>query len=181
MAKIQVVQKYDGFDQVLKRFHLQPHWKDMIGFLEAIPLKVMDRRNENGAAALRAMIDKAFENRNGWSIIKQGGIDWIKTIKNGKMELKLGIEIQVSSRSDLIAVDLMHLNQGFKEGSLDAGAILVPSNDLASRLVDRAPNLRETMRHFDLFTAIKDRPVALLTIEQDGFSPIALPKQKRKA
>ena len=49
----------------------------------------------------------------------------------------VGVEVQVSARSDLLVVDMIHLTAAFREGRLDAGVVIVPSDKLSRYLTDR--------------------------------------------
>lgn len=47
--------------------------------------------------------------------------------------------MQVSARSDLLVMDMIHLNAAFREGRIDVGLVIVPSDKLSKYLTDRAP------------------------------------------
>ena len=90
----------------------------------------------------------------------------------------VGVEVQVSGRSDLVAVDLLHLKKNLVEGTIDLGVLIVPDDSLSHHLTDRTPNYTEALRHLHMADA--DRiPLILIAFEQDGFGP-ALAKQTKR-
>ena len=69
-----------------------------------------------------------------------GGIDWIKRLRyNQTLAVKMGVEIQVSARSDLLIRDIVHLRNSLQQGEIDIGVIVVPSDRLQTFLPDRTP------------------------------------------
>ena len=91
----------------------------------------------------------------------------------------VGVEVQVSARSDLLVVDMIHLTAAFREGRLDAGVVIVPSDKLSRYLTDRSPCFSDAKKHARA-ARLEDSPLIVLAIEHDGPGP-ALAKQPKKA
>jgi hypothetical protein len=145
--------------------------------LTGFELRVLEEVDSNGGAAVRKLIDARFTAAEGWSKKTTGGVDWTKCKRINGTEVCIGVEIQVSGRSDLVAVDILHLSQAVKKGELDVGVIVVPDNRLAPFLTDRCPSLRETARHVDEWR-VDDFPLTLIGFEHDGPGP-RLEKQSK--
>jgi hypothetical protein len=90
----------------------------------------------------------------------------------------VGVEIQVSARSDLLVMDMIHLNAAFRAGRLDVGVIIVPSDRLCRFLTDRGPSISDAKRHANV-ARLEDSPLVLFAIEHDGPGP-ALAKQFKR-
>ena len=88
----------------------------------------------------------------------------------------LGVEVQVSARSDLVVIDVMHLRDALEDGSIDVGVIVVPSDAMAYFMTDRAPTLRETIIAIETRMKTAHSAIVVLAIEHDG-SGAALPKR----
>ena len=64
----------------------------------------------SGAAVIRKAMDEAFVNIGDWQEKKNGGVDWMKrAIYNKGIISRIGVEIQVSARSDQLIRDIVHL------------------------------------------------------------------------
>ena len=137
---------FNGFDQQVERLNLGVLLAEIGMALTAFTLLVKEDRHANGTQGLRKKIDAQFSALAGWEKISSGGIDWSKTDVNGR---RLGVEVQVSGRSDMVAVDLLHLQVALKGGELDAGVIVVPDDTLSPFLTDRTPNLRTAVKHVE--------------------------------
>lgn len=161
---------FNGFDQQVERLDLGGLLAEIGMVLTAFTLLVKEERYANGTQGLRKEIDAQFAARAGWEKISSGGIDWSKTDANGR---RLGVEVQVSGRSDMVAVDLLHLQVALKGGKLDAGVIVVPDDTLSPFLTDRTPNLRTAVKHVE--NSAPDATIQVIAFRHDGAGP-ALPK-----
>lgn len=132
----------------------------------------------NGGAAVRKLIDKRFQSAGGWTNKIAGDIDWTKCLKLNGTRVCFGVEVQVSARSDLLVVDMIHLTAAFRAGSLDVGAVIVPSNRLSRFLTDRGPSIADAKRHASV-ARLEDSPLILLAIEHDA-PGLALAKQYKR-
>jgi hypothetical protein len=73
---------------------------------------------------------------------------------------------------------MIHLTAAFRAGSLDVGAVIVPSNRLSRFLTDRGPSIADAKRHAHA-ARLEDSPLILIAIEHDGPGP-ALAKQFKR-
>ncbi len=171
MAKVTTVRDYNGFGARSTRLGLDELVNEAIATLE-VDLRVEEKKHANGTKGLREMIDAGFEQAGGWTKVTVGGIDWSKANDSGA---KVGVEVQVSGRSDLLAVDVIHLRDDLMAGVIDAGIIIVPDNELSNYLTDRTPNLRTAIRHVESRAA--DMAIRLVAFRHDGPGD-ALPKMR---
>jgi hypothetical protein len=82
----------------------------------------------------------------------------------------IGVEIQVSARSELLYKDILHLKTKIVTGDIDIGIIVVPSDRLQSYLPDRTPASSYAKKVIQEQDA--DRlPIVLVEIEHDGAGP----------
>jgi hypothetical protein len=128
---------------------------------------------------VRKLIDVQFDKLGGWTKKVSGGIDWTKCkIVNGT-RVCIGVEVQVSARSDLLVVDMIHLHSAFREGRIDVGLVVVPSDRLSRFLTDRGPCMSDAKKHANA-ARLEDSSLVLFGIEHDGTGP-PLAKQSKKA
>lgn len=141
-------------------------------------ITLQEKREANGAAAVREALDAGFESAQDWVKTSSGGIDWIKRIRyNASFLARLGVEIQVSARSDLLVRDFVHIRNSLQEGEIDSGVIIVPSDTLQTFLTDRTPCLSDAIKYCETeFPEASKSPIAIMAIEHDGSGP-ALPKK----
>ena len=161
---------YNGFKLIVERHGLGGLVEEVLGTLD-FPLFVKEERHANGTRDLREQIDRRFAELGGWTKVASGGIDWTKSNEQGA---QVGVEVQVSSRSDLVAVDVMHLQSSLATGVIDAGLIIVPDDTLSRFLTDRTPNLRTAVKYVEQWAS--DRPVSIVAFRHHGPGE-ALPKK----
>ena len=159
---------FNGFDSKVLRLGLGMLVEEVEGTITGFRLDVQEERHANGTRGIRQMFDEQFAALGKWKKIVSGGVDWTKAIGGNT----LGVEIQVSGRSDLLAVDVLHLRRDMIEGSLDAGIIVVPDDALSRYLTDRTPNLKTAIRHVE-----PDMALQIIAFKHDGVGP-ALPKAR---
>ena len=161
---------YNGFEAKVERLNLTDLLDEVVSAVTSFDLRVEEEKYANGTRQIRQAIDAQFEAMGGWTKIASGGVDWSKGNERGS---QIGVEVQVSGRSDLLAVDLLHLRAELNAGKMDVGVIVVPDDTLSRFLTDRTPNLRTAIRH------IKDRAadtaIQIIAFRHDGPGP-ALPK-----
>ncbi len=99
-------------------------------------------------------------------------MDWVKrqAINGRPRYICIGVELQVSGRSDLISVDLIHLRTQLLQGAIDLALLIVPSDKLGLFLTDRVAKWSEAMRHIPMGRC-EDMPFILIAIEHDGPGP----------
>ena len=158
---------FDGAEAKLKRMGLDGVLEELEEIITGWELLVIEQKGANGGAALRKLLDARFEAAQGWIKRVSGDIDHTKCLTVGGVSLCVGVEIQVSARSDLIAVDLLHLKQGLRNGMIDIGVLIVPTDRLATFLPSRFPSVTEALRILDNFEA-EALPLILWGIEHDG-------------
>ena len=154
---------FNGFEIKAARLSLTDLLAEVEAAVTGFQMLVEERRHANGTRWLRQTIDQQFTDIGGWSKITSGGVDWSKANNQGS---KLGVEVQVSGRSDLLAVDVLHLREELNGGRLDVGVIVVPDDTLSRYLTDRTPNLRTAIRHIE--DRASDMAIQILAIRHDG-------------
>jgi len=74
----------------------------------------------------------------------------------------------------------IHLHAAFRDGRIDAGIIIVPSDRLSHFLTDRAPCMSDAKRHVEA-ARLGDSSLVLFAIEHDGPGPPLAKQPKRSA
>lgn len=115
------------------------------------------------------MIDERFSKAGGWIQKKTGGVDWIKrqAINGRPRFICVGVEVQVSGRSDMVAVDLLHLRSQLLQGEIDLAVLVVPSDRLGTFITDRVATLSQARRHIAA-GHYEEMPFVMMAIEHDG-------------
>jgi hypothetical protein len=140
MPTIVDLKAYDGFTRRVERLGLSLVVDEIKTLLTGFELLISEeRKHANGAAVIREILDARFAAIEGWQIIKSGGIDWTKCVRHNGAEACIGVELQISARSDLLTNDLTHLVRAIELGEIDAGVIVVPADRTAYFLTDRCP------------------------------------------
>ncbi|MGO8976279.1 MAG: hypothetical protein ACLQNV_22495 [Steroidobacteraceae bacterium] len=163
---------YNGFLTKVERLGLTPLVQEAEATLTNFDLRIEERRHINGTRGLRREIDKYFESAGGWTKINSGSIDWQKSSGIGA---RLGVEVQVSGRSDMLAVDIMHLKEEINHGRIDVGLIVVPDDTLSRFLTDRTPNLATAIKYVQ--DKARDMPIRIVAFGHNGVGP-ALDKMR---
>ena len=172
MPHITERRSYNGFEPRVQRLGLQPLLDEVEVAITGFRLLIEETRHANGTKSIRETIDGRFHLLGGWTKLVSGGVDWTKV---DSADRTMGVEVQVSGRSDLLAVDVLHLHTQLSGGHLDAGVIVVPDNTLSPFLTDRTPNLRTAIRHVE--SRAPDMPVQIIAFRHDGIGP-AIPKAR---
>ncbi len=141
---------------------------------------MLDKKQANGAGVVREMIDAKFGEYSDWIQSKSGDIDWVKRFRyNQTIVSRIGVEIQVSGRSDLLARDIVHIRNNLQDSNIDVGVIVVPADDLEYRLTDRVANFSYALRYVEEeLREAQSYPIILMAVEHDGFSETPLPKKR---
>lgn len=179
MPRIAEEHPYNGAVERIERLGLGGLLDEARHVLTGFNLRVMEKKDANGGAAVRKMLDARFAAAGGWVKKQVGDVDWVKCQEVNGTRVCVGVEIQVSGRSDSgLFADIAHLRKAFSEGRIDVGVIVVPTDRLGSFLTDRVAKMSDAKRHVGEARA-EDLPLLLVAIEHDGpGSPIA--KQKKK-
>ena len=178
MPKIQNEEFYGSAQRKIERLNLGSLLDEVRTILTGFSLRVLEEPNQNGAGIIRKMIDSRFADANGWTMKKTGGIDWKKCLTENGTSVCVGVEIQLSGRSELIYRDLAHFRSSLIEkGEIDLGIEVVPSDLLATFLTERVSwysYANKLIRE----TRSDDLPLVLIGLEHDGPSLIALAKER---
>lgn len=169
---------YDGFYEKVRRLGLESLLSELRDVLSGFKLLVKESKDSNGGAHLRELIDERFVACGGWKKKQTGGVDWTKCYRVNGTEVCLGVEVQVSARSDMLVMDIHHLRTAMAEGNIDVGVLAVPSDVLGGFLTDRAPCLSDARRHVEVARA-SDLPLLLIGLTHDGPGE-ALPKRYKR-
>jgi hypothetical protein len=155
-----------GFSTKASRLSLKAFVQEATQAITGFQLLVAEEKQANGTRWIRQQIDQQFAEIKGWTKVASGGIDWTKTNRKGAT---VGVEVQVSGRSDMLAVDIMHLKEDLVLGKIDVGIIVVPDDMLSKFLTDRTPNLATALKHVE--HRASDLPIRVLAFKHDGVGP----------
>lgn len=172
---------YDSFELVIERRGLRGLYNEVIQVLTGFQLHVERIRQANGSAYVRELIDAGFQAVGGWEKTQVGGVDWVKTIHfvNGDTHLTstLGVEVQVSGRDIMLYRDVSHLRESLVQARIDAGVIVVPTDELAPYMTGRTPSFRiaqETVKDVQA----EAEPIRILPFDPNSYTGAALPKRR---
>ena len=155
-------QDYNGFAAKVSRLNLKSLCAEIEDALK-FSLFIKKERHANGTKPIVQAIDSKFRDIGGWDQIKSGGIDWTKSDGHGHT---VGVEVQISSRSDLVMRDIIHIKDAMVLGEIDIGVIIVPDDALSYFLTDRTPNFRTAVKHVEQWAS--DLPIRILAFKEDG-------------
>ena len=178
--KISKIRFYGGSREKVCRLGLAHLFLELLEILISTEIRVLEKKQANGAARVREEIDKRFRDYQDWVQSKSGDVDWIKRLRyNQTIVSRIGVEIQVSGRSDLLARDIIHIRNNLQDSRIDAGVIVVPSDEFEYWLTDRVANFSYAVRYVEEeLREAKNYPIVLLAVEHDGYSDEALPKKR---
>ncbi|NLF32875.1 MAG: hypothetical protein GX591_18560 [Planctomycetes bacterium] len=170
---------YGGSREKVCRLGLAHIFLELQEILIGTEVRVLDAKQANGAGHVRQLIDEAFASRPEWVPARSGDIDWVKRFRyNQTIVSRIGVEIQVSGRSDLLARDIVHIRNNLQDSHIDVGVIVVPSDEFEYRLTDRVANYSYAIRYVEQeLREAQTYPIILVAVEHDGYSDEALPKK----
>jgi hypothetical protein len=154
---------FNGFAKKLDRLGLAAIVDEALATLTGFTLSVKEEKHANGTKWLRETIDSRFKAAGDWTKITSGGTDWKK---DNAMGASVGVEVQVSGRSDMVAMDIMHLTEDITSGLIDVGIIIVPDDVLSRFLTDRTPNFATAIKHAE--HRAKDLPIRVVGFRHDN-------------
>lgn len=177
--KISKIRFYGGSRDKVCRLGLSHIFLELLEILVSTEIRVLDQRQANGAGRVRELIDARFGEYEDWVQAKSGDVDWLKRFRyNQTIVSRIGVEIQVSGRSDLLARDIVHIRNNLQDSNIDVGAIVVPSDELALLLTDRVASFSYAVQYIEQeLREAKDYPIVLLAVEHDSYSVNPLPKK----
>lgn len=171
---------YNGARERIARLGLSTLIDEVKSITTGFDLRLKEEKDANGGAAVRKLIDAQFEKARGWTKKKTGDVDWTKCkIVNGT-RICVGVEVQFSARSDLLAIDVHHLRRAIIAGDIDIGMLVVPDDTLAVFLTDRGPKMSDAKRHVEEARA-QDLPLVLLALRHDGPGSALAKQAKRRS
>lgn len=178
--KISQMKFYGGSRDKVCRLGLAHIFLELQEILISTEVRILDQKQANGAGLVREMIDARFREYPEWIQSKQGDIDWVKRIRyNQTVVSRMGVEIQVSGRSDLLARDIVHIRNNLQDSHIDVGVIVVPSDEFEDRLTDRVANYSYAVKYVEQeLREAQSYPIVLIAVEHDAFSDKPLPKKK---
>jgi hypothetical protein len=180
--KITEIKYYNGSREKICKLGLADLFLELQELLLNTQVFLLEEKDSNGGAEVRKVIDQSFESFENWEKITSGGVDWSKNIRyNRTFIAKIGVEVQVSARSDLLIRDIVHLRNSIQKGEIEVGIIVVPSIKMQIYLPDRTPSIKDARKYIEEeFTEAMTYPIILIAIEHDG-PGYAIKKQKRKS
>ena len=178
--KISAIRFYGGSREKVCRLGLAHLFLELLEILISTEVRVLGKKQANGAGRVRELIDERFHASQDWIQSRSGDVDWIKRLRyNQTIMSRMGVEIQVSGRSDLLARDIVHIRNNLQDSYIDAGVIVVPADEFEYWLTDRVANFSYAVRYVEEeLREAKDYPIVLVAVEHDGFSDEALPKKR---
>lgn len=143
-------------------------------------VRIQNKKQSNGAGKVRELIDERFGAVDEWVSSRSGDIDWVKRLRfNESIVARMGVEIQVSGRSDLLARDIIHIRNNLQDSHIDVGVIVVPSDAFEYYLTDRVANYTYAVRYVEQeLREAQTYPIVLMAVEHDGFAAEPLPKKR---
>jgi hypothetical protein len=149
--KITKITFYGGGREKICRLGLADLFLELQEIVLRTPVVLEEAAKANGAAGIREALDASFSEANDWVGVKAGGIDWVKRMRYNQTFLaRLGVEIQVSARSDLLIRDVVHLRNSLQKAEIDVGVIVVPDDRMQKFLPDRTPSFSDATRYIEV-------------------------------
>lgn len=178
MPTVSQTHEFDGAQGKIERLGPTALWGELKEILTGFDLRVHETRDSNSAAVLRGLLDQRFLSRGGWVNKVSGDVDWSKCHAVNGTRVCLGVEVQVSARSDLLIVDVVHLRDALTAGEIDVGIIVTSDDQLSYYLTDRVARYTDAVQAVVRARA-QDLPLVVLGLLHDGpGSP--LPKKKTR-
>jgi len=142
-------------------------------------IEMKGKARTNSRRAVREAIDERFASGTDWVKTAAGGVGWVKKVRyNSTFIARIGVEVQVSARSDLLIRDIVHLRNSLQKGQIDVGVIVVPDDRFQTFLTDRTPSFRDAVRYIEQeFKEAMTFPIVLIAVEHDAVGR-ALAKKK---
>ena len=180
--KITQIKYYGGARDKIARLGLAHLFLEVQQIILDTRLFLLEVKDANSGAVVREALDTGFVKASGWQPRKTGGVDWTKRIRyNESIVARMGVEVQVSARSDLVVRDLVHLRNKLQEAEIDIGVIIIPDDRMEVFLPDRYPKLTDAIRYIEQeFKEAMLTPLVLIAIEHDGPGQV-LKKRTRKS
>ncbi len=148
--KITDIRYYGGARDKIARLGLAHLFLEVQQIILDTKVFLLEQKDANSGAVVREALDKGFVDAKDWHPRKTGGIDWTKRLRYNETVLsRIGVEVQVSARSDLVVRDLVHLRNKLQESEIDIAVIIVPSDRMEVYLPDRYPRFGEAVKYVE--------------------------------
>lgn len=170
---------YEGAKKRIERLDLAPFVDEAKSALTGFRLLLKEKAGANNGGALRKLIDSQFSKLTGWAATDAADIDWTRSKAVRGPCICMGVDVGIAARSSLLMVDMLHLSSAFRDGRIDVGIVVVPSDRLSRFLTDRCPCMSDAKKHARA-ARLEDSSLVLFAIEHDGPGP-ALAKQPKRA
>lgn len=102
MTRIVKEEYFDGAREKIERLGLWPLIEEIKSAVTSFKLEIKKEVHANGSATLREFIDNALRDVGDWTNTASGDVDWIKCRVIDGVRICVGVEVQMSARSDLI-------------------------------------------------------------------------------
>ncbi|MCX6261257.1 MAG: hypothetical protein NTY95_10560 [Bacteroidia bacterium] len=131
--KISKILYYGGARAKICRLGLSHLFLELQDILLSTQIYILREKQKNSAGVVRERIDYSFEctnkditnNDDKWIKSSSGDIDWKRRYRfNTSIVPWIGVEIQVSARSDLLARDIVHIRNSLQESRIDMDLVL---------------------------------------------------------
>ncbi|MDE0267270.1 MAG: BglII/BstYI family type II restriction endonuclease [Thaumarchaeota archaeon] len=168
--KIDSMKFYNGSCEKIARLGMSDMLFELLNILMNTRIFLEEKKDANSGKVVRQQIDLMLEDAQYWVKTVTGDLDWVKSKKTSPATtIKMGVEIQMSARSDLVIRDLLHMRESMKQGKIEIAVLVVPSDKMSRFLPDRAPSLSESLRYVEKeFEEIQQFPLVLISVEHDG-------------
>ena len=131
MTRIVKEEYFDGSKEKIERLGLCPLIHEIKSAITSFRLELKKEVHGNGSATLRELIDGALRDVGDWTNTASGDVDWIKCRVVDGVRVCVGVEVQMSARSDLIFRDIVHFQKQMREGQIDVCVELLPSDAMS--------------------------------------------------
>src|SRR6266571_3490040 len=169
MTRIVKEEYFDGAKEKIERLGLWPLINEIKAAITSFKLEIKKQIHINGAATLRELIDGALRDVGDWTNQASGDVDWIKCRVVDGVRVCVGVEVQMSARSDLIFRDIVHFQKQLREGQIDICVEILPGDSMSYYLTDRTPCFSDGVRVVQEMLA-DNLPIVLIAIENDGWA-----------
>ena len=178
--KISKINFYGGSREKVCRLGLAHLFLELQEILISTDVRVLNKKQANSAGCVREMIDSRFADYDEWIQTRSGDIDWVKRLRfNETIVSRIGVEVQVYGRSDMLARDIVHIRNNLQDSHIDVGVIVVPSDDFAHVLTDRVADYGYAVRYIgEELREAQTYPIVLIAVEHDGYANEPLPKKR---
>ncbi|WP_336758934.1 hypothetical protein [Paenibacillus sp. USHLN196] len=167
---------YGGSMNKINRLGLTDIYIEVKDIISSTYIEILDKTNSNSAGEVRKRLDNEFLSRE-WIKENKNGLNWFKERGvNQEIIVRLGVMLQISSRSDSLTRDIVLLRNSFYADNIDACILVVPNDETGSYLTDRTPSAKDVLRCLEVdFKEAANLPIVVLEVNYDRIGRI-MPK-----